>query len=77
MEKSTCTGCAFPDVESDGCYWLFSTVYITNLFFQKYLLSVRGGQVVGSVPILMVLYSCFCVIMIPWTYRICHRISER
>lgn len=36
-----------------------------------------GGQVVGSVPILMVLYSCFCVIMIPWTYRICHRISER
>ena len=46
-------------------------------FFQKYLLSMLGGQVVGSVPILMVLYSCFCVIMIPWTYRICHRISER
>ena len=36
-----------------------------------------GGQVVGSVPILMVLYSCLCVIMIPWTYRIFHRISER
>lgn len=36
-----------------------------------------GGRVISSVPILMVLYSCLCVIMIPWTYRIFHRISER